>query len=524
MTWTPTPDLIQFARESPIGWLKLCTRGGFKFYRHVRYWNRAVMDGLFGDHDVLLEGPPRHTKSMYTTRGLCGWHLGAMPDRNVLAASYALALPKRHGRQIRADLEAWGPTVFGVAVSPRSSAANEFELVEAGSGARTVHGGAYHGAKHHDGGFFGIGVGGGLVGRGFHLGVTDDLLKDKEAARSDTIRENTNEWVLAVFENRREPGGKHIGVQTRWHEMDPHGAFVAAFPKRYVVVKTPAIAEDDDPIGRKPGEALCPDRYPLARLLELKGGMAPMDWNALFQQAPAPPEGNIWKAKWFRQRWWWDPDQDGILRFSDGTRCPLSACHVWAVTDLAHSEKTSADFVVIGTLAHTTDGKLVFLDLVRDRLGDDVLPESHRLWKQHGWTMQFVENTGNQAFVGTMRRSGLPIRTIGRAEDDDLTLVGDKVVVAYAATPTARNGAVWLPKGAHWLPDFEREIRNFPNAPNDDQEDVLAWACLLHEKLITVGGDPVVGAGLRDKYEDEDEDAPAGKWEGLGTSGRARWD
>lgn len=222
---------------------------------------------------VLIEAPPRHGKSELVSKYLPAWYLGMWPDRRVMLAAYEATFARSWGRKARQVFEEHSAPIFGRRLS-ESTAADDWSTTD-GGGMTTA------------------GVGGPMTGRGANLLIIDDPVKNAEDALSATIRENQWDWWQSTASTRLEPGGVVIGIMTRWHEDDLFGRLIkSGQPVRRLTL--PAIAEHADPLGRQPGEALWPERYPVEALDAIKAGRSRYWWQAMFQQRP---------GKWGDSRW-----------------------------------------------------------------------------------------------------------------------------------------------------------------------------------------------------------------------------
>lgn len=297
------------ATLTPALFARTASRGKWQMAAMHELIDEALTDTITGRTEpvLIVETPPRHGKSQLISKWFPAWHIAHYPDRQVILTSATADLAVRFGRQVRSVVREWGP-VFGVAVSDERGSADDWETT-AGGGMRTA------------------GVGGDVMGRGFHLGIVDDFLRNSEEARSHTIRDKQWDWWQSTFSTRLEPGGCIVVMATRWSEDDLIGRLLKAaeegegLPVRRI--RLPAIAEDDDPLGREPGEALWPERWPLGNetervvndygdrvpgLLMRKRMMGSHWWNAQFQQRPtrdgvtAFPDAyfgpHIWPAEW----------------------------------------------------------------------------------------------------------------------------------------------------------------------------------------------------------------------------------
>ena len=155
------------------------------------------------------------------------------------------------------------------------------------------------------------GVGGPITGKGFHLGIIDDPVKNAEDAASETVRARQWDWYRSTFYTRQEPGAAIVVIQTRWHEDDLSGRLLAhetVEPEYWHVVHLPALKEEPpaypptvtlEPDARRDGEALAPARYPASKLAGIMRANGDYYWGALYQQRPRGRDGNMFKREWF---------------------------------------------------------------------------------------------------------------------------------------------------------------------------------------------------------------------------------
>jgi hypothetical protein len=175
--------------------------------------------------------------------------------------------------------------VLGISLSEDSKAAARWSLESGGE-------------------YYGVGAGVGISGFRANLGVGDDLFGSREDAYSDTVRQKRWDWYVDDFSARLKPGAKRILMNTRWHEEDVAGRVLEQIERKEIkgrVISIPAIAEENDPLGRKPGEYLWddPGGYDYGAFLRARQReTSPMMWSALYQQRPAPEEGDYFKAAW----------------------------------------------------------------------------------------------------------------------------------------------------------------------------------------------------------------------------------
>ena len=246
---------------------------------------------------LMISMPPRHGKSELASKRFPAWYLGRNPDRQVITASYNSDLASDFGRQVRNIVrERRFQNVFPeVTLAEDSQAANRWN---------TSGGGSYVAA----------GVGTAITGRGAHLLLIDDPVKDREEADSEHRRDTIWNWYTSTAYTRLMPGGAVILIMTRWHEDDLAGKLIEAERggDQWDKLILPAI--DDK------GEALWPERYPVDRLERIRAAISftgVRDWESLFQQNPTPSEGTYFKREWFTRRHDENPKQMHVYMTSD---------------------------------------------------------------------------------------------------------------------------------------------------------------------------------------------------------------
>lgn len=275
-------------KRSPGAMAAILTDGREKQARHLDLIDQVFRDIARGHaRKVLITMPPRHGKSRRAARWAPLWYLSRHPDHRVMIASYSADLADDHGRWIRDAIVSYGPQI-GLALHAGSKAANRFDLADPETGERL------------EGGLVTAGVGGGLTGKGAHLAIVDDPIKDAADAESPTMRRRLWEWWTSVLNTRIEPGGSIIVIQTRWHEQDLAGKILQGEDAGdWTCIDLPAICDsDDDPLDRKVGQALWPLRYGRKALHKIRRAVGERVWWSLFMQKPRPLEGGVWKWPW----------------------------------------------------------------------------------------------------------------------------------------------------------------------------------------------------------------------------------
>jgi predicted phage terminase large subunit-like protein len=383
--------------------------------------------------------PPRHAKSETISKYFTSWFLGTYPDKKVILTSYEADFAATWGARSRNVLEDHHHD-FGVELDNTSSARNRWDTSQ-GGGMTTA------------------GVAGPITGKGGDIIIIDDPVKSFEQANSPTYRDKVWDWYDSTLYTRREPGASIILIMTRWHEDDLAGRLLDSSSDPWVVVSLPAIAEEEDPIGRQPGEALWPERYPIDELHRIKRQIGEYWFSALYQQQPQPSEGGLLKRDW--------------LHYYDH---PLPTesdhFHVYQGWDLAISEKDSADYTVCTTIGYDTIKRLFYvLDWYRDQIDFPTqVKKVLELYHKFKPVVVGIEDVAYQRALpqAVLDKQLLPIRQVGR--------VRDKVTRIISRFTYFEQGRVLLPEGHECLGDFEREYVYFPQGRYDDMLDSLELA------------------------------------------------
>lgn len=436
---------------------------------------------------LMLAVPPRHGKSALASINFPAWVLGHHPEWPIILSSYAQELPISFSRAIRDMMK--DPEYQ--AVFPRTKIRPDARGVEEWL---TTEGGGIKAA----------GVGVGLTGFGGRILLADDLIKDAEAAASDVIRNNTFEWYQTVFRTRLAPGGGILMIGTRWHWHDPAGRLLeieeqlvkAGVPdyerEGWEVISYPAVAEHDEflmrdgtiafdanpddaiRLLRNKGEALHPERYPLAELVKIKHNLTASNWSALYQQSPTPAEGDFFKRDDFIYRWLppeWRP-----------------LCRVFLTVDYAISKKQRRDFTVVGAFALDSDDNLYVLELRRGRWGtQQIVDNVLAMCEVHKPEVYAGERGQIHEAVWPLIDEALQKKRIFISVDESLVPLQDKEVRARPLQGRMQRKKLVFSFDGATKPDVydqtERELLQFPEGVNDDIVDCLAWGARLAQNL-----------------------------------------
>ena len=477
-------DSPEWARSTPSGWARLINQ--------LR-WDRTVHLALVEEHllklysgeieNLILTMPPRHGKSMLTTEAFPGWWMGKRPHDEVVITSYEATLAQKFGRTVRDSITEYGD-LFNLDVDPTKKASGDWRLTGFDADGLRV-----------TGGLRAIGVDGGISGRGGDLIIIDDPIKNAKQAQSLAWRKTVWEWYLSTLFTRRGPNARQLVVMTRWHDDDLVGRLLdesgeggqgEGMGQEWTVLNLPAICDsEDDPLGREIGEPLWPSRWPLEKMIEIKGTQTPYWWSAMYQGRPAPASGNIYKRGWWK---FWQPpgaklgpvriragDEGEIVRKPIDLPTMEDTVSSW---DLSFTKGAGTSFVA-GQKWGKAGGSAFLLDQTRERRD---YPETIRAFRAFHVLHadiggKWVENKANGPALISLLQPEIP--GILPVEPE-----GTKEERARAVAYFAESGNVYLPHPAiaPWVWEFIEEHAAFPNAVNDDQVDTGSQAL---KKLFT---------------------------------------
>ena len=451
---------LQLRIASPAHLAVAASQGKWVPARHLLYLNRKLMDlAARRITRLIVTMPPRHGKSELMSKYFPAWWLGMFPDQRVILASYEADFAASWGRKTRDLLDEVGPELFGVAVSQKSSAADRWDVVRAVLTSEGVRRGESTG-----GGMTTAGVGGPITGRGAHLLIVDDPIKNMEEAHSDAAKQRLWDWWQGVAYTRLEPGGVAVIIMTRWVVDDLVGRILESSPDEWEVVNLPALAEEGDPLGRLPGEALWPERYSEKALEDIRQNVGPYVWAAEYQQRPYKREGGMFKREWFAIVDSPPPREefDAIVRYWD--------C---AATEKKKG-KGDPDWTV-GVKVGRKGNDFYILDVRRTRATPAHVEELMRVTAEADGIdvpiyMEEEPGASGKAWADHVARDVL----IGFAFQS-VRASGSKEVRAMVVSSAAEAGRVKLVR-AYWNEEFLNEFEAFPHGAHDDQVDATSGA------------------------------------------------
>lgn len=387
---------------------------------------------------LMVFMPPRHGKSEVVSKKFPAWFLGRNPGKEIIISSYSADLAYDFSRIARNTLRERGQQLWEVQLAHDSAAVTRWSI------------------DGHRGGLMAAGVGGPITGRGAHVAIIDDPVKNSEDASSKTMRDKNFDWYRSTLRTRLAPGGAIVLVMTRWHEDDLAGRLLADDSEQWEVISLSAKAELGDALGRQLDAPLWPSRFPADELAQIKIDLGSQLWTALYQQRPAPAEGDMLKRGWWRYYKELPGHFDEIIQS-------------W---DMSFKDSDTSDYVV-GQVWGRVDADKYLLDQVRARLDFPATVQAVRRMKAK-WPETraiLIEDKANgTAVISTLRTSIAGIIPIEP--------MGSKEARASAVSPQIEAGNVYLPDPsiAPWVQDFVEECAAFPNGVNDDQVDATTQA------------------------------------------------
>jgi predicted phage terminase large subunit-like protein len=397
----------------------------------------------------MIFAPPRHGKSELLSRLFSAYYLSLYPERWAGINSYAAELAYTLSRNSRDNYLSSGSVM-------RESA-------------RAVK----HWETAKGGGLWSAGVGGPITGKGFHLGIIDDPLKNAKEAQSEATRKDHQDWYPSTFYTREEPNGAIVLQATRWNEMDLPGWLLSQEfeeePEHWHIICLEAIKEEDqiiipptctlEPDDRKVGEALCPERYPIKKLRKIEKRIGSYYWNALYRQRPTAREGGMFKLADLAH---------------EVSAVPVKAKRVryW---DLGGSDSKKADYTV-GCLMAEHEG-IFYIENVergqwspmdRNQKIKDVAEADLDKYGQIPLWIEKVPGLAVEMIDNIVRfLAGYSVHT--EMAKADKTTRADPL----ASQCEAKN--VRIVK-ASWNVPFRNELTGFPNGAHDDQVDAASGA------------------------------------------------
>jgi predicted phage terminase large subunit-like protein len=395
---------------------------------------------------LIINMPPRHTKSEFGSYMLPAWFLGRDPTKKIIQCSNTAELAVGFGRKVRnlVGSEQYAKIFPNVSLRSDSKAAGRW-------------------STNSNGEYFAIGVGGTVTGKGADLLIIDDPHSEQEAAIASTnpeVYDKVYEWYSSGPRQRLQPGGAIIVIMTRWSKKDLTGRILKSAIEKdgdeWETIDFPAILPS--------GKALWPQFWDIKELEVLREELPVSKWNAQYQQQPTSEEGALVKREWWKV---WDNDnppacqfviQSWDTAFTKNERSDYSACTTWGVFYLNEDEMQP---------------NVILLDAYKARLEFPELKEkAFNMYKE--WTPDafIVEaKASGLPLIGELRRMGIPV------SEFTPTRGNDKIARLNSITDLFASGKVWAPP-RRWADEVIEEMASFPNSDHDDLVDSSTQALI----------------------------------------------
>jgi predicted phage terminase large subunit-like protein len=399
---------------------------------------------------LIINMPPRHTKSEFASFLLPAWYLGKFPNRKIIQCSNTSELAVGFGRKVRnlVDGDTYGKVFPNVSLRHDSKAAGRW-------------------ATNANGDYFAIGVGGTVTGKGADLLIIDDPHSEQEAALASgnpEVYDKVFEWYESGPRQRLQPGGAIVIVMTRWGKRDLTGRVLQSMVEKdgdeWEIISLPAIKKNEKP--------LWPEFWSYEELVKLRNVLPISKWSAQYQQNPTSEEGAIVKREWWQI---WDeknPPQCSFIiqswdtAFTKNERSDYSACTTWGVFEMNENPE---------------DVHIILLDAHKERLEFPELKkramELYREWEPDSFIVE--AKASGAPLIYELRSMGIPVQEFTPVRGND------KISRINAVADLFASGKVWCPP-TRWAEEVMEEMAAFPNSDHDDLVDSTTQALIRFRK------------------------------------------
>lgn len=399
---------------------------------------------------LIINMPPRHTKSEFASYMLPAWFLGKFPEKKIIQCSNTAELAVGFGRKVRnlVDSDVYKKIFPNVNLRADSKAAGRWSTSSNGE-------------------YFAIGVGGTVTGKGADLLIIDDPHSEQEAAIASTnpeVYDKVYEWYSSGPRQRLQPGGAIVIVMTRWAKRDLTGRILKSAEERdgdkWEVINLPAILPSEKP--------LWPQFWSYEELCALRNELPVSKWSAQYQQEPTSEQGAIVKREWWQI---WEPETP--------PRCE----YVIQSWDTAFTKNERSDYSAVTTWGvfykdeNPDDPHVILLDAVKRRMEFPELKEA---------ALQYYKEWEPDAFIVEAKAAGAPLvyelRQMGIPVSEFTPVRGnDKIVRLNSVSDLFASGKVWAPP-TRWAEEVIEEMAAFPNSEHDDLVDSSTQALIRFRK------------------------------------------
>ena len=398
---------------------------------------------------LIINMPPRHTKSEFASFLFPAWFLGRYPEKKIIQTAHTAELAVGFGRKVRNLIgqEDFQQVFPGIELSSDSKAAGRWNTNKRGDN-------------------FAIGVGGAVTGKGADVLIIDDPHSEQEAALgayNPEVYDKVYEWYTSGPRQRLQPGGSIIIVMTRWSTRDLTGKIIKSVTQRegvddWEIIELPAIMPSGDP--------LWPEFWPLDQLEALRAELPVSKWSAQYQQDPTSEEGALIKREWWQE---WEKDDppacEAIIQswdtaFLKTQRADYSACTTWGV--FQHPNES-------GDL----QPNLILLDAYKEKLEFPELKRAayDKYWEFEPDQMIVEAKASGSPLIFELRAMGIPVTEFTPSRGQD------KIARVNAVSDLFASGVIWCPP-TRWADEVIEECAAFPAGDNDDLVDSTTQALL----------------------------------------------
>ena len=446
-------DNALLREEGQVDFMKFVTTmwPGFIHGRHHALMARKFEEIAEGKTKrLIINMPPRHTKSEFASFMLPAWFLGRFPNKKIIQCSNTAELAVGFGRKVRnlVDSEVYAKIFPNVALRSDSKAAGRW-------------------STNANGEYFAIGVGGTVTGKGADLLIIDDPHSEQEAALAASdpaVFDKVYEWYTSGPRQRLQPGGSIVVVMTRWSKRDLTGKILQSMTDRdgdeWEIIELPAILPSEKP--------LWPEFWSFDELSKLRIELPLSKWSAQYQQNPTSEEGALVKREWWME---WENEipppcnfiiQSWDTAFTKNERSDYSACTTWGVFYKDENEN---------------DPHIILLDAFKERMEFPELKsramEYYQEWQPDAFIVE--AKASGAPLIFELRRMGIPV------QEFTPTRGNDKISRLNSVTDLFASGKVWAPR-KRWAEEVIEEMAAFPNSDHDDLVDSSTQALIRFRK------------------------------------------
>lgn len=453
-------QVLQNWRLTPATFAHRVSRGTWIPKEHLMYISAKVAKGIArGNARIIISAPPRHGKSELSSIYVPGWILETFPQKYVILATYGADLSVGFGRRVR-DMftDERNLELFQTKLRRDSQRVQGF-LTDRG------------------GGMYSVGLGGPITGRGAHVLLIDDYIKEIKEALSPAYRDYIWNWFVTTAFTRLEPGGSCIIIATRWHTDDLIGRVLTNLRhENWEYIELPAEAKENDILGRKVGEPLFPERYPIERLRELRETLGSVFYEALYQQSPVDATKKLADSAWIK-----------VISEADVPQhIQMRKARIW---DLAATEE-GGDYTVGTRMDYDPhhDNSYI-LGIERDQISPETIEKRVVTCANNdGMDVKVLieqePGSSGLALVEHYQRNVLPGFDV-----EGIPTTTKKVVRAQPMLAAAEGGHLYVvvpdPKNPpRWCLEFLKEFDAFPGLYDDQIDTASAGYTKLSGKMV----------------------------------------